>query len=208
MGEPLLKTQDRKFTYADYKTWPDDERWELIDGEAWDMSHGCMGEQQTCLRPAPAPNITHQTISMELSVTIGSFLKGKPCRVFAAPFDVRLPDLEKSNDEDIFTVVQPDLVVVCDESKLDQRGCIGAPDLVVEILSPSTSYKDESFKLKLYEKHGVKEYWIINPDAGIVLLHTLKGEKFETPIYLRDEGILESSVLKGLKLSLNNLFNR
>ena len=193
MGEPLLDTDTKKFTYADYLTWPDEERWELIEGEAWDMS--------------PAPNRFHQALSMELSINIGSFLKGKPCQVYAAPFDVRLPEHDNSKDEDIITVVQPDLVVVCDKSKLDKKGCIGAPDLVIEILSPSTSYKDESHKLKLYEKHGVKEYWIINPDAGIVLVHKLNGTKYDTPKYLRDEGILESTVLNGLKLPLKSLFN-
>ncbi len=194
MGEPLLKTMTGKFTYADYLAWPDGERWELIEGEAWDMS--------------PAPNRYHQEISMKLSVIIGSFLKGKPCSIYAAPFDVRFPEKFDSSDKDIINVVQPDLTVVCDKSKLDKKGCLGAPDLVVEITSPSTSYKDESHKLKLYEKHGVKEYWIINPDAKIIMMHNLKGKKFDKPVYLRNEGDLESFVLKGLKISIVDLFDR
>lgn len=194
MGEPQLKGQSEKYTFADYITWPDEERWELIEGKAWDMS--------------PAPNREHQRLSMYLSVEIYSFLKDKPCEVYAAPFDVRLPDSDQSSEEDILSVVQPDLAVICDKKKLDKRGCVGAPDLIVEILSPSTSYKDETHKLKLYEKHGVREYWVINHDAEIIMVHHHNGEKFDKTDYLRGDDILMSSVLPELELPLKSIFTR
>ena len=115
------------YTYGDYLSWPDEERWELIDGIPHSMS--------------PAPSRVHQEISMELARQIANHLIGKNCRVYAAPFDVRLPK-GGEKDEQIETVVQPDLVVVCDESKLDERGCKGPPDLIIEILSPHTAAKD------------------------------------------------------------------
>ena len=123
-----LKKNEQKFTYGDYLTWTNPaERWELIEGIAYDMS--------------PAPFRFHQKIIAELSVLLHDFLVGKPCEYYIAPFDVRLPDSDEA-DSEIDTVVQPDIVVVCDPTKLDDRGMRGAPDLVIEILSPSTSKKD------------------------------------------------------------------
>jgi Uma2 family endonuclease len=145
---PLPQTNNR-YTYADYCTWDDDERWELINGEVYAMS--------------PAPTTKHQGISVNLSGQLFNFLIGKPCRLFVAPFDVRL----NAEDEDD-TVVQPDLVVICDLSKIDDKGCKGAPDLVVEILSPSTAKKDRITKLNVYQSVGVREYWIIDPETQTV----------------------------------------
>ena len=145
------------YTYGDYLTWPDDERWELIDGIPYNMS--------------PAPTRSHQKISGELFKQIAIYLTGKTCEVYAAPFDVRLP---KGEEEDtlIDTVVQPDLVVICDPDKLDEPGCKGAPDWVVEILSPYTAAKDMKIKLNLYERVGVKEYWLVDPGNQTVQVYT------------------------------------
>ena len=189
----------KKYSYADYLKWSDAERWEIIDGVPYDMS--------------PAPGTNHQTISMYLSAKIWNFLKGKPCRVFAAPFDVRLPGKEKDNEK-IFTVVQPDLVVLCAagnnkkslSERIDEKGCIGAPDVVIEILSGSTAYKNESDKLRLYEKHGVKEYWIINPSACYVMIYRLENEFYRKPEYLLKTDILQSRVVNGLEIDIGELF--
>ncbi|NLG84767.1 MAG: Uma2 family endonuclease [Firmicutes bacterium] len=136
------------YTYGDYLTWPDDERWELIDGVPYNMS--------------PAPSSSHQKVSGELFKQIAVYLTGKTCEVYAAPFDVRLPKGDEA-DELIETVVQPDLLVVCDPEKLDERGCKGAPDWIVEILSPQTAAKDMKIKRDLYERVGVREYWLVDP---------------------------------------------
>ena len=185
---PLAKKLDRKFTYADYLTWPENERWEIIEGVTYDMS--------------PAPSTEHQSVSFNLSGILYSFLKDKPCQAFTAPFDVRFAANQEKSDEEIETVVQPDLVVICDQSKLDKRGCLGTPDITVEILSPATSYKDQTEKLLLYEKRSVKEYWIFNPDAKYALVYCLEGSRYGKPAYLVENETLESKVLEGLKIDL------
>jgi len=189
---PLAKKADEKYTYADYLGWDDGERWELIEGIPYCMT--------------PAPNMEHQSISGELFGILWQFLKGKPCRVFAAPFDVRLPAVPGAGDGDIDTVVQPDISVICDESKIDARGCLGAPDITVEILSPSTAYRDETEKLKLYEKHGVKEYWIVNPEAKYMMIYRLKDGKYGKPDYLMGDDLLESRVLQGFRVHLKEIW--
>lgn len=133
----LPASNKKKFTYADYLTWPDEERWELIDGQPYDMT--------------PAPSTFHQSISMEFSIQIGSFLTNKGCRLFAAPFDVRMSEADEA-DTEIYTVVQPDLSVICDLTKLDKRGCRGAPDWIIEIISHATAAKDQTIKVALYRK--------------------------------------------------------
>ncbi len=159
MGQPLLKSTG--FTYADYLAWPKDERWELIDGEAYAMA---------------GPTLAHQTVVGELFIEIGSFLRGKPCRVFVAPFDVRLPR-GKEADDDITTVLQPDILVVCDPDKLDQRGVRGAPDWVIEVLSPSTAAKDQIQKLAVYERAGVREVWLVHPTDRVVSVYMLNADR-------------------------------
>jgi Uma2 family endonuclease len=144
-----MPQKNERYTYADYCTWDDGERWELIEGVPYAMS--------------PAPSRRHQSISVEILNQLHTFLKGKPCRVFHAPFDVRL-----CADEEDDTVVQPDLVVVCDKSKLDDTGCKGAPDLVIEILSPSTARKDKLLKFNEYQRAGVREYWMVDPETKTV----------------------------------------
>jgi len=148
--------RDARYTYADYLQWPDYERWELIGGIAYNMT--------------PAPSTTHQRVSRELFFQFVGHLKGKKCEVFNAPFDVRLPAPGES-DLTASTVVQPDLVVVCDPAKLDEQGCKGAPDLVVEILSPATAAKDLKEKFVLYERVGVEEYWIVHPVEKAVTVY-------------------------------------
>lgn len=189
---PLAKKSDKKFNYADYLTWPDDERWEIIEGTAYDMS--------------PAPSTEHQGISFKLSGILYDFLRDKQCSAFAAPFDVRLAEHKDEADEKIETVVQPDIVVVCDQNKLDKRGCLGAPDIAVEIISTSTSYRDQTEKLRLYERHGVREYWIVNPDAKYIMVYRLEGVRYGKPEYLTESDILESKALEGLKIDLSEVW--
>jgi Uma2 family endonuclease len=175
--------KDKKYTYTDYLNWPDDERWELINGAAYAMS--------------PAPKTAHQRISREISKAVFNFLDGKPCEAFSAPFDVKL-------DDD--TVVQPDLSVICGEDKIDERGCTGAPDLVVEILSDSTAYKDLTEKRFLYQKHGVREYWIINPDLPEIMQFKRIKDKFDKPETFSKDETIESAVLDGFSLTVSSLY--
>ena len=185
---PLADKLNGKYTYADYLTWDDEERWELIDGIPFNMT--------------PAPDAKHQGVSMALSGILYNYLKKKPCKVFAAPFDVRFFDKKEADSTDIITVVQPDIVIICDESKVDKRGCLGAPDIVIEILSPATAYRDETEKLKLYEKYGVKEYWIVNPEAHYIMIYRLDDNGYGKPEYLTEDETLESRVLEGLRIEL------
>lgn len=146
---------NKMYSYADYLTWQVRERLELIKGHLFKMS--------------PAPMRYHQELSGALHREFSAYLKKKPCKVFHAPFDVRLPKTQNDQrDDQIYTVVQPDLVVVCDRAKLDRKGCLGAPDLIVEILSPSTAAKDVKDKFALYEEAGVREYWIVHPEEAII----------------------------------------
>jgi Uma2 family endonuclease len=150
----------KKYTYADYLSWQLDEMVELIRGKV--------------VRMAPAPGTSHQSASSNLHVIIGSYLMNKDCKLFSAPFDVRLPVPEPERKQDkTETVVQPDLCIICDLSKLDERGCNGAPDWIIEILSQSTAHKDLHDKFELYRHAGVKEYWVVHPAEGTVLPYRL-----------------------------------
>lgn len=187
-----MKMADVRYTYADYLQWDDNERWELIDGVAYNMS--------------PAPSRKHQEISQNLSRDIGTYLKGKSCKVYAAPFDVRLP-LKGEEDKRTGNVVQPDIVVVCDSSKLDDRGCTGAPDLIIEILSPSTAKKDMVAKFNLYEQAGVKEYWLVHPTDHTVMVFKLgaDGKYGRYEMYDQSEQ-LAVGIFSDLVLDLNEIF--
>jgi Uma2 family endonuclease len=183
----------RRFTYGDYCTWPDEERWELIRGEAYAMS--------------PAPNRRHQKLSGAILYQMYSYFEGKSCEVYHAPFDVRFPDFPAQEDDDIDTVVQPDIVVVCDRSKLDDRGCRGAPDLVVEILSPSTAAKDLREKLDLYESRGVKEYWVLHPAEKLVTVFVLDDAlSYGKPSVHAGEESVKSRTFEGLEVDLKKVF--
>ncbi|EHQ88787.1 Uma2 family endonuclease [Desulfosporosinus youngiae] len=151
-------TQREHYNYTDYLSWVNGKRCELIDGIPVDM--------------APAPSRMHQKVLGDLYNQFYNFLKNKPCEVYIAPFDVRLPN-SGEQDETSSTVVQPDLVVVCDPEKLDDRGCKGVPDLVIEVLSPETAKKDLSIKLHLYERTGVSQYWIVHPVDKTVMVFML-----------------------------------
>jgi Uma2 family endonuclease len=192
MGNPVLAPEER-FAYRHYRTWPKDERWELIDGQAWNMS--------------PAPGTRHQDLSGRLFLLIATYLKGKTCKVFAAPFDVLMPEADEP-DDDVSTVVQPDIVVICDRSKLDSRGARGAPDWIVEILSPSTAAKDYGVKLALYRNRGVREYWIVDPAAKVVHAWVLgeDGQYCKERIYAAGDRA-SSAVLSGLVVDTAELFS-
>ncbi|GHV35306.1 hypothetical protein AGMMS4952_27620 [Spirochaetia bacterium] len=183
---PLLKEKEH-YTYADYLEWGENYRAEIINGEVYEMS---------------PPLTIHQRISMRLSVKFSTFLKGKTCEVFAAPFGVRLfPEHDQSDD----TVLEPDLVVICDASKIDERGCNGAPDLVIEILSPSTSNKDKMLKFNLYLEAGVREYWIIDPEKRLVQVNLFEKGHYASSTY----GIADAvpvTVLPGLTIDLKTIF--
>ena len=154
---------DEKYTYADYVKWTFDEADELIKGNVFKME---------------VPLTNHQGLSGNLVVLIKNYLKEKPDKVYAAPFDVRLPKplSQRKSDKDIETVVQPDICVVCDLSKIDRRGCIGAPDLIVEILSKGTASKDVKVKFEVYEESGVKEYWIVSLSERFVNVFRLNEQ--------------------------------
>ena len=150
------------YTYADYLLWRFKEQVELLRGKLFRMS--------------PAPREIHQRVSMYLSGELYNFFKDKTCRFYSAPFDVRIPakGTKETTDNQIYTIVQPDLCVVCDLEKIDGRGCVGAPDLVVEILSPSNSRKDLKDKYEIYEEAGVPEYWIVDADDKAIYRYVLQ----------------------------------
>ena len=185
----------KRYTYADYLTWLDDKRRELINGSIHLMS---------------APMRRHARISLKISTAINTFIEKENgnCHVYYAPFDVRLPLNHETSDDKIYDVVQPDICVVCDLSKLDDKGCIGAPDLMVEVLSPSTLKTDWNYKFNLYEAAGVKEYWIVDPIAKAVNVFLLQSDgKY-------DEGTIYQSIqsapvhtLEGLSIDLSQLFD-
>jgi len=202
VGLPIKKA-DHKFTCTDYRSWPDNERWELIDGAAYNMS--------------PAPSTSHQRVSRILFSHLCNFVENRSCEPFSAPFDVYLPEFPDQDINEIDTIVQPDIIIICDSSKIFQKGCLGAPDLVVEILSPSTAKKDMHEKFQLYEKHGVKEYWIVDPGNTYVRVFHLQSEGIEAGKY--DDGVLtppadwrkestiaESLILDGFKVDTAELF--
>lgn len=183
---------DKQYTYKDYLTWNLKERVELIKGYLFRMS--------------PAPTSEHQRISNKISTHISVSLKDKKCEVFYAPFDVRFYDPDDPAKA-ITNVVQPDISVICDPQKIDVRGCLGAPDLIVEILSPSTSEKDLTLKYDLYEEHGVGEYWVVSPTEKTLLIYTLDHEGKYEPSRLFTRGdVISSSVLKGFSLDLSDVF--
>lgn len=187
-----LPVEKERYTFADVLAWPDDERAELIDGEVFLM--------------APAPSRGHQGISVELTRQFANYLEGKKCKAYHAPFDVRLFEKDGDTPEDVDTVVEPDLVVICDPSKLDDRGCKGAPDMVVEILSPSTQRHDRLVKLGLYQRAGVREYWIVSPEEQTVQVFLYKdGSLLPHEVYSR-EGVAKVNVLDGCFIELSKVF--
>jgi Uma2 family endonuclease len=181
----------KSYTYADYLKWTFEERVELIKGIIKKMS--------------PAPSRMHQIVSKNLFFKLQTFLENQTCQLFYAPFDVRLPVPSKKKD---ITVVQPDICVVCDESKLDELGCNGSPDLIVEIISPNNSKHDTVTKYNLYEEAGVLEYWIVDPMNRMVLVYILENGKYRGLHPFGEDMIIESHAIKGLKVAVNDVFNK
>lgn len=183
---------DRPITYGDLRLWPDDVRWELIEGQAYAMA---------------GPTWQHQAVCLGLAAQLRAYFRGRGCHVLLAPFDVRLPQGDEA-DEAITTVVQPDISVVCDSSKLDARGCRGAPDLVVEVLSPSTAARDHLVKRALYERHGVQEYWLVHPTDRIVTIHRKDSESraFGIPELLEARDTTVSAGFPGLTVDWGDVF--
>lgn len=186
-----VKTNTGIYTYVDYLAWPATERYELINGEPYMMS--------------PAPTRQHQELVGEIFLQIGNYLKGKMCKVYIAPFDVVLLE-EKQNKEESKTVVQPDITVICDRNKLDEKGCIGSPDMIIEVVSPSTASMDYVKKLNLYEKHLVKEYWIVNPKNNNVFIYLLDDDHqySEVKVFNIKEEI-KVSIFKDFTIRLNEI---
>jgi Uma2 family endonuclease len=179
--------EDPWYSYADVLEWDEDVRAEIIGGELYMMSQ---------------PNTAHQEVSREIFARLYEFLKGKPCQVFYAPFGVRLfPKSDFSDD----TYVEPDIVVVCDRSKIDKRGCNGAPNLVVEVLSPSSLRHDRVTKSRLYRRAGVREYWIADPEGRVVEISRLQDGTYVTEAYDETEEA-PVAALPGCVIPLGEIF--
>ena len=183
------------YTYADYLSWMDEKRREIINGVVYDLFG--------------APKRFHATISINLSLLLGWFVKKRKgkCKIYHAPFDVRFPKNGETDDDKIYTVVQPDICVVCDLNKLDDRGCIGAPDLIVEVQSLSTAKRDLNEKFNLYESAGVREYWVVFPQDKALTVFLLQDDgKYDEGTTYEYEQQAPVSIFKGLKIDLKELF--
>ena len=185
--EAAIRKYEKHYTYADYLEWETEERYELIDGVPYMMS--------------PAPNPTHQRILTELSAVFSNYLAGKQCVALIAPLDVRL----NADDEDD-TVVQPDMLVVCDRSKIDKHGVKGAPDLVVEILSSSTRAYDSYMKLNKYLKAGVRECWIVDPDENIVRVYQKNDDGKTVMEEYAEQDAVTVGIFPDLRIFLAKIF--
>lgn len=188
-----LPAEKPRYTFADVLAWDESERVEIIDGEVIMM--------------APAPARVHQEISFELCRQLGNYLKGKRCRAYPAPFDIRLFEKDGDYPEDVDTVVEPDITIVCDPSKLDERGCKGAPDMVVEILSPATQRHDRFTKFSLYQRAGVREYWIVDPDSKTVQSFILEDGRFSVKEFGTAGDKMKVNVLEDCVIDLSEIFS-
>ncbi len=192
MAEALRK-EHRRYTYSDYTSWPDNERWEIIEGEAYNMS--------------PGAGIPHQRVSRRLLNKFENYLEGKTCEVFDAPFDVVLPE-EGETFNNATNTVQPDIMVICDNNKLfEDKCCLGPPDLIIEILSLSTASRDMKYKFKLYERFGVKEYWIVDPVHKTVQVFKSGADKlYGRPATYSAEDKIKVGILEELEIELKLIF--
>jgi Uma2 family endonuclease len=179
------------YTYADYLKWQFDEQIELIKGRLYRMS--------------PAPKRMHQSASGNLSFAIRQYMQERGCQVYDAPFDVRLPVQNKRKPEQIYTVVQPDISVICDLAKLDDDGCLGSPDWVIEITSPRTAKKDFDEKFHLYEQSGVREYWIVQPNDKSVNVYTLENEQYVL-VDIYESGSIPCQIFPDLVIEHGRIF--
>ena len=192
MNNPAPKI-DTKYSYADYLTWNDDGRWEIIDGVAYSLA---------------SPSDIHQEILGELFAEFRNYLKGKKCRAYVAPFDVSLPSEKQDGNDKIYDVVQPDIIIVCDKEKISRKGCKGSPDIVIEILSPSTASKDCLRKRILYEKNKINQYWIIDPDEQEVYILKLAGHgMYGHPERYGKEDKIKVENFEGLEIDLKLIFS-
>ncbi len=182
--------QDR-CTFAEYLTWEENERAEILDGVSVMMVH---------------PSRIHQKISGEMFRQLANFLDGKKCEAYAAPFAVRPFETETDRPEDVQTVLEPDITVVCDKSKLDQHGCKGAPDMVIEVLSPSTHRHDRFVKLNLYQQAGVREYWIVSPEEKSVQVFSMVNGILRPHEFYSAEQTSKVGVLEGCFIELPKVF--
>ena len=185
--------KDQHFTYADYQRWPEEARYELIDGEAFLM--------------APAPLIEHQIIAGEIFRQLANALDGQACTPFVAPVDVRLPRADEA-DEAVDTIVQPDVLVVCDPAKIDRRGVRGAPDWLVEVLSPSTAAHDQIAKRGTYERAGVREYWLVHPGDRTLTVYALIDGQYGRPEIYELKDATPVGVLPGVSIAWDGLVER
>ncbi len=182
---------NKKFNYADYISWPDDERWEIHEGVPSMLT---------------APSWQHQDILGSLIQQFKNYLSDKPCKVFAAPFDLRLPE-PGQNDEESINVVQPDLTVICDLTRLKGSGYFGTPELVIEISSPSSGKIDKIFKYKIYEKAGIPEYWIVEPTDKTVTVFTLGNNKrYERRGAYSEDDSIPLSIFPDFSVNLKHVF--
>jgi Uma2 family endonuclease len=180
------------YSYADYLQWSFEERLELIKGRIFKMS---------------GPSRYHQDIMYNLSTIFGKSVRSGPCKVYFAPFDVRLPRKDKATDREILTVVQPDLCVICDPSKLDDKGCIGAPDLIIEVVSPGNSKKEMQTKYEVYQEAGVKEYWIVLPSEKTIFVNVLNEQGIYIGLRPFVEGMtLSSTQFPALSVNIEEVF--
>lgn len=182
----------KSYTYADYLMFKFQERLELIKGKIYAMS--------------PAPNVAHQRAATKLTGIFYNYFQKNPCQVFTAPFDVRLTTKKGSSDKSITTVIQPDLCVFCDESKLDERGGIAAPDLIIEILSPGNTKKEMKIKYDLYESHGVQEYWLVHPLDKTILIYSLENGRYLARRPYTEDDIAVSILFPELKVEVAEVF--
>ena len=189
----LALRTEKHYTYADYLQWPDDARYELIDGEALLMS--------------PAPLVEHQEVAGEVFRQLANQLDGQPCRPYIAPVDVRLPRADEA-DAAIDTVVQPDVLVVCDPHKIDRRGVRGAPDWVLEVLSPSTAAHDQIAKRRTYERAGVREYWLVHPGDRTLTVYVLENGRYGRPEIYELKDATPIGVLPGVSIAWDALSER
>ena len=186
-----LPAEEMRYTFADYLTWDEDDHIELIYGYPYMMS---------------PPLRIHQKVSGALFRQLANYLDGKKCEVYSAPFGVRLFEEEGDRPEDVNTVVEPDLVVVCDPGKLDDYGCKGAPDLVIEILSPSTRRHDRLTKYNLYQRAGVREYWIVDPTDKSVQVFTLEDGRYAAKDFGAVGDKVKVNILEDCVIDLSEVF--
>ena len=187
-----LPAEKERYTFADVLTWEESDRIEIINGEAVMM--------------AP-PSRIHQKVSFEIGRQIGNYLEGKKCEVYPAPFGVRLFEKDGDSPDDVDTLVEPDISVICDKSKLDKHGCKGAPDMVVEILSPSTQRHDRLVKLGLYQRARVREYWIVDPDSSTVQVFLQRDGSLQLHEVYDRQGVAKVNVLDGCFIELSKVFS-